>query len=80
MRRFIYQYNGNERFQDFDDDLTGGRETPAIGSVMSRNGREWKVVRVVAPVSSNGTVPVVRVFLNDPARSRVHPHVKFLPK
>jgi hypothetical protein len=43
-------------------------ETPSIGSVINRHDREWKVVHVIAPVSPNGTIPIVRVFLNDPTK------------
>jgi len=45
-------------------------EAPTVGSIVNRHGREWKVVRVIAPVSSRGTVPVVRVFLSDNVRGR----------
>lgn len=61
----MYHYNGNDNLQDIEDDETGTKETPAVGSVINRNGRDWKVVRVVAPVSSQGTIRLVRVFLSD---------------
>ena len=70
MRRFIYQYNGNDRGQDVEEDLTGRIETPTVGSIVSRNGHEWRVLRVVAPVRANGTVPVVRIFLTDGGKWR----------
>ena len=63
-RQFVYQYN-HDRRQEVEQDLTGDRETPIIGSTVIRNGKEWKVVHVIAPVALNGTVPVVRVFLTD---------------
>lgn len=69
-RRFVYEYNGQQKLQDVEDDLSGGTETPTIGSIVSRNGKEWRVVHVLAPVSSRGTVPVVRVFLSDYFRGR----------
>lgn len=65
MQRFVYQYNNNEKAQDVEDDRTGGMETPIVGSILNRNGKEWKVVRVHAPVSQMGTRPIVRVFLTD---------------
>jgi hypothetical protein len=68
MRRFIYLYNGNELSQEIEEDPSGTMVIPGIGSVVTRQGREWKVVRVVAPVSAGGTTPIVRVFLNDPVR------------
>lgn len=70
MRRFVYQYNENERSQEIEEDPTGGIEMPTVGSIVNRHGREWKVVHVIAPVSSRGTVPVVRVFLSDNVKGR----------
>lgn len=68
VRRFVYRYNGNEIAQEVEEDMSGGMETPSIGSVINRHDREWKVVHVIAPVSPNGTIPIVRVFLNDPTK------------
>jgi hypothetical protein len=64
-RRFIYEYGGQAKLQDVEDDPTGGMETPIVGSVVNRNGKEWRVVSVLAPVSSRGTASVVRVFLSN---------------
>lgn len=64
-RRFVYHYNGNDSLQDFEEDVTGSIEMPGIGSVINRNGRDWKVLHVIAPVSFQGTIPHVRVFLSD---------------
>jgi hypothetical protein len=69
VRRFVYEYNGNILAQEVEVDLTGTMETPCIGSIVRRHDREWRVVRVIAPVSANGTVPIVRLFLNDITRS-----------
>jgi hypothetical protein len=80
-RRFVYQYNGQEKSEEVEDRPTDGMETPNIGSLISRNGKEWLVVHVIAPVSSSGTIPVVRVFLNDTTRFKPRmPAVRHLPK
>lgn len=63
-RQFVYQYN-HDRRQEIEQDLKGDKETPIIGSTLIRNGKEWKVVHVIAPVTLNGSIPVVRVFLTD---------------
>ncbi|MFP5227890.1 MAG: hypothetical protein ACLGXA_09695 [Acidobacteriota bacterium] len=76
-RRFVYQYNGNERSCDVEEDPAGVIEMPAIGSLLARHDKKWKVVYVIAPVSPNGTIPVVRIFLNDIARTKARP---FSPK
>lgn len=63
MRRFVYQYNSNVLAQDFEDDPSGLMEIPAVGSLIVRHDSTWKVIHVMAPVSANGTIPVVHVFL-----------------
>ena len=70
MRQFVYQYNGREGSEDVENDLTGEIEMPVVGTILNRHGQEWKVVHVIAPVSSRGTVPVVRVFLNQNQKGR----------
>lgn len=78
VRQFIYQYN-SYREQEVEEDPTGRRETPIIGSIVNRNGKEWKVAHVIAPVTLNGTIPVVRIFLTDRVRERA-PGVTHLPQ
>ena len=77
-RRFIYHYNGNENIQDIEEDVMGAIEMPGVGSVINRNGKDWKVLHVVAPVSFQGTIPLVRVFLSD--RKPQILKVKHLPR
>jgi hypothetical protein len=78
VRRFIYDYNGNERTREIEDDPTGEKETPDIGTIITRSGREWKVVSISAPQDPLGTAPIVRVFLRDMRKSSSS--VKHLPK
>jgi len=40
-------------------------EMPSIGSIINRHDKDWKVTHLLAPVSSSGTIPIVRVFLSD---------------
>lgn len=65
VRRFVYVYNGNERMQETEEDPTGVREIPAVGSTIIRVGREWCVISIYAPISVQGTTPLVRVYLRD---------------
>jgi hypothetical protein len=65
VRKLVYQYNGNERGEEVEEDVTVKAEIPIIGSTLKRHGRGWKVIRVIAPVSRDGTTPLVRVFLSD---------------
>ncbi|HEY1757937.1 MAG TPA: hypothetical protein VGG72_21385 [Bryobacteraceae bacterium] len=79
MRRFIYLYN--QREQDIEDDPSGTIETPSVGSIISRREKQFRVIHVIAPVSTDGTTPIVRVFLNDVARGmNRNSRVKYLPK
>lgn len=64
VRRFIYEYNSNDLKQEIEDDSTGERDVPSVGSIIVRHDKEWKVMRVFAPVTSRGTIRLVRVFLN----------------
>jgi hypothetical protein len=46
-------------------DHHGEITTPNQGDIISRNGKRWKAVHIITQVSSDGSVPVVRVFLTD---------------
>lgn len=70
MRYFVYQYN-NATAQELEDDPTGALEVPTIGSVVLRKEREWTVIHVVAPVTFNGAIPIVRVFLRENTKPRI---------
>lgn len=69
MRQFIYQFK-NGLSNDVEDDPSRTREIPSIGDHITRNGKDWKVVHVVAPPSASGATPVVRVFLADVGKWR----------
>lgn len=70
MQQFIYRYNGNDKSQEVVEDLSGGMQTPIIGSIVNRHDKEWQVIHIIAPVSSRGTIPIVRVFLSDIVKAR----------
>jgi hypothetical protein len=57
VRKLVYQYNGNERGEEVEEDVTVKAEIPIIGSTLERHGRGWKAIRVIAPVSRDGTTP-----------------------
>jgi len=68
VRRFVYRYNGNEIAQEVEEDMSGGMETPSIGKCHqpARQGMEGSPCDCAG--SPNGTIPIVRVFLNDPTK------------
>lgn len=51
--------------QDVEEDPSGRLAIPTIGSIITRNGRQWKVIRVHAPIAQSGATPIVRLFLSD---------------
>lgn len=79
VRQFVYHYNAQDKLEEVEDDMTGATEIPTVGSIVNRLGKEWKVIHVIAPVSSRGTIPVVRVFLSDRIKQTTFA-VKHLPK
>jgi hypothetical protein len=70
MRLFVYRYNGNERSEDIEEDTAGTIAIPSVGSLITRHGRDWRVVHIVAPAGMSGSTPLVRVFLNDGGKWR----------
>jgi len=64
-RRFVYEFNGQPKLREVEEDLSGGMEMPSIGSIINRHDKDWKVTHLLAPVSSSGSIPIVRVFLSD---------------
>ncbi|HKR26519.1 MAG TPA: hypothetical protein VJT08_01320 [Terriglobales bacterium] len=77
MRVFIYHYNHHEQ-EEVEEEPTGKKETPGIGTIVNRNGKDRKVAHVIAPVTLNGSIPIVRVFLTDRVKERPQT-VKHLP-
>jgi hypothetical protein len=78
VRQIVFEYNSSRMDQDVEEDPMGVMAIPDIGAILSRHGREWKVVSIRAPADSEGFAPVVRIFL-----SQVNKHpssVKHLPR
>jgi len=48
VRRFYIGTTGMRLRKKVEEDMSGGMETPSIGSVINRHDREWKVVHVIA--------------------------------
>ena len=66
-KQFVYRYNGVESSEEVELDRDGEIPTPAHGDILTRKGKQWKVIHVITQVAVAGepAIPVVRVFLTD---------------
>jgi hypothetical protein len=66
-KEIMYIYNGNEKTAEVEFDADGTFPVPPDGSILQRNGRQWKVARVsVVPEAAGPTMsPVLRINLTD---------------
>jgi hypothetical protein len=65
MKQLVYRYNGVESSEEVEVDHDGEIPTPSRDDIIVRKGTRWKAVHVITQVSSDGSVPIVRVFLTD---------------
>jgi hypothetical protein len=65
VKQLVYRYNGVESSDEVEVDHYGEVPTPNQGDIITRNGKPWKAVHILTQVSSDGSVPVVRVFLTE---------------
>ncbi len=66
-KQFVYRYNGVEASQEVELDRDGEIRVPMQGDIITRKGKEWKVVAVIVE-QTPPAIPVVRVFLTDQLR------------
>ena len=66
-KRIIYRYNGDPYSEDTETDLDGSVSAPQFGEIISRRGRDWKVVHVQQHDSLIGLnqMPILCIFLTD---------------
>ena len=64
-RQFVYQYDDQNEPEEIVIDMRGEQEVPAKGCIITRFGRQWKVVRTATKKSSaaDGPIPVHFVTL-----------------
>ena len=69
-KQLVYRYNGVEASEEVEVDRDGEIGLPKQGNVITRKGKEWKVVHVIIQetVAGEPAIPVVRVFLSDQLR------------
>lgn len=66
-KQIVYRYNGVEASEEVELDRDGVIPTPVQGDILTRKGKQWKVIHVITQVTVAGepALPVVRVFLTD---------------
>ena len=65
-RQFVYQYDDQNEPEEIVIDMRGEQEVPAKGCIITRFGRQWKVVRTATKNSADpdGAIPVHVVALS----------------
>jgi hypothetical protein len=72
-RQFVYQYDDKNEPEEIVIDMRGEQEVPAKGCIITRFGRQWKVVRTATIKSSapDGPIPVHFVALSSKVSNRL---------
>jgi hypothetical protein len=70
VKQFVYRYNGVEASEEVELNRDGEIAVPKQGDIITRKGKEWKVVAVIIQETVAGpqAIPVARVFLTDQLR------------
>ena len=64
-KQFVYRYNGLESSEEIEVDYDGEVAVPMQNQMVTRKGKAWKAIAIMTQVSTDGSIPVVRVFLTD---------------
>jgi hypothetical protein len=66
-KEIMYVYNGNEATAEVEFDAEGTFPEPPDGSIMKRNGKQWKVARtsVESEAAEPKMTPVLKINLTD---------------
>jgi hypothetical protein len=78
-RQFVYQFDDQNEPEEID--MRGEQEIPSKGCIITRFGRQWKVIRTATKASSSddGPIPVHFVALSPisgPLDTRTHDYSK----
>ena len=65
-RQFVYQFDDKNEPEEIVIDMRGEQEVPSKGCIITRFGRQWKVIRTATKDSANpdDTIPVHFVALS----------------
>lgn len=66
-KQIVYRYNGDPSTDKIVNDPTGVMLRHAIGEMVNRNGKQWKVVAFQEELDVKGplAVPIHHVYLTD---------------
>lgn len=62
-KQIVYRYDGDAASEEPVTDFDGEVRVPQKDEIVRRKGKDWKVVAVNEQTSSDGRIPVHRVFL-----------------
>jgi hypothetical protein len=65
-RQFVYQFDDQNEPEEIVIDMRGEQEIPSKGCIITRFGRQWKVMRTATAksASDDGPIPVHFVALS----------------
>jgi hypothetical protein len=65
--KMIYRYNGDPHSEETETDLDGVVAVPQFGEIISRKGKDWKMVHVLQHeiVAGPNQMPILWIFLTD---------------
>jgi hypothetical protein len=68
-KQIVYRYNGDPNTQQTISDLHGSMLPHLVGSIVNRDGKQWRVVSIHEELDIKGplSVPIHHVFLTDAA-------------
>jgi hypothetical protein len=64
-KQIVYRYNGDTASEEVEQDLEGEIVVPQLDGIIHRHNKPWKAIYVVTETSSDGRMPLVRIFLTD---------------
>jgi hypothetical protein len=66
-KQIVYRYNGDPSTQQTVSDFKGTMVIPAVGAIVNRNGKKWRVCVVNYELDFKGpmSVPIHHVFLTN---------------
>ena len=72
-RQFVYQFDDQNEPEEIVIDMRGEQEVPSTGCIITRFGRQWKVVRTATEKSTapDGPITVHFVALSSKVSSRL---------
>jgi hypothetical protein len=62
-KQIAYHYDSVFKDEDTQVDMDGTLRVPEKGQIIKKHGQPWRVAEVMAQYSTDGSLPVHKVFL-----------------